>query len=271
MNGNHYSYSYQFETQDYKTLDYEEDSECVKETTPELIEDSTHQDSPVNRELVPKLPLSEQSSSQQSLHEQSNSSKPSKQSQSTKSSKQINYSKSSKDTSSFTVRIPIPPKSFFVSVGIIVLLLLLIECVIAISAAVYPNVTHRVRSKKDFDKLRDSVRFIRFPSDSCNEETFTDLSFSRFTALESVIIEDNCLRYVTSVEVSNLNHLKSIQIGRNAFSTLNSPSVLAMPLSVDKKGLFIKNCSSLNSIEIAPYSFSGYNFFSIESTFVMSC
>lgn len=145
--------------------------------------------------------------------------------------------------------------------GIVILLLLLIGGICLILQVTSGDKVFVVRSKKEFEKLKDSVRFIQVPSDSCNEREFTVVDFSRFTMLEGVVVENNCFKHVKKVQVTNLSCLKRLQIGRNAFSSQEFSS----SLSVENKEFVLKNCSSLMSIQIAPYSFSDYASFSIES------
>lgn len=121
-----------------------------------------------------------------------------------------------------------------------------------------------VHNKKEFDKLKDSVRFIQFPSDSCNEEEFTDLDFSRFSDLESVIVESRSLRHVRKVHFTDLSSLETIQISDNAFVLQDSLSVLSEPLNGNKE-VILRNCPVLNHVEIGVNSFSDYNVFSVES------
>lgn len=125
-----------------------------------------------------------------------------------------------------------------------------------------------VHNKKEFDKLKDSVRFIQFPSDSCNEEEFTDLDFSRFSDLESVVVESHSLRHVKRVHFIDLSSLEKIQISENAFTSQDSVSVLSVPLVVENKEVILRNCPLLNHVEIGVISFSDYNVFSVESSSV---
>lgn len=156
---------------------------------------------------------------------------------------------------------PIRWKPAHLILGLVILLLLLIGGISLILQVTNEEKIFIVRSKKEFEKLKNSVRFIQFPSDSCNEKEFTMIDFSRFAVLESVVVENNCFRHVKRVQVTNLNNLKRLQIGRNAFSSQSFPS----SLSVESKEFVVKNCSSLMIIQIAPYSFNDFFSFSIES------
>lgn len=163
------------------------------------------------------------------------------------------------------IKNPLHWKSVVFYLCVICVLLLLTGGIILIVKASNADNVYVVHSKKEFDKLKDSVRFVQFPPNSCNEDDFTSLDFSRFTKLENVVISNDCFSHVKKVNVANLNNLERLQIGRNAFSSQNGVSALGQPLNVDSKEIIINNCPSLSSIEIGPYAFSDYSSIIMES------
>ena len=58
-----------------------------------------------------------------------------------------------------------------------------------------------VTSQKEFDRLSKNTQHISFAKDSCNENTFTNLDFSRFNNLQSIEVGDNSLMYVKNVKI----------------------------------------------------------------------
>ena len=67
------------------------------------------------------------------------------------------------------------------------------------------------------------------------------LSFSEFSGLVSVVIDDDSLNNATLVTFISMNQLESITIGARSFTTAN--------------GLRIENCTKLESLKIGPQSF----------------
>ena len=78
------------------------------------------------------------------------------------------------------------------------------------------------------------------------------LSFSEFSSLVSVVIDDDSLNNVTFVTFSSMNQLESITICARSFTTSG--------------GLSIENCDKLESLKIKPHSFK-----KATSFIVMNC
>lgn len=161
---------------------------------------------------------------------------------------------------------PLHWKSLVFYLCVICVLLLLTGGIILIVQASNTDKVYVINSKKEFDKLKNSVRYVQFPANSCNEDDFTSLDFSRFTKLESVVVSNDCFKHVKKVTVANLNNLKRLQIGRNAFTSQSSVSILGQPLNVDSKEFVVKDCRSLSSVEMGPYAFSDYSSIDMESS-----
>ena len=82
---------------------------------------------------------------------------------------------------------------------------------------------------------------------------------SRFTFLEELIIGDDCFMNVDVFNIDGLNHLKSIKIGKNAFTHLKGGDIWNDDKANDESRSFsILNCIKLESIEIGWFSFSDY-------------
>ena len=122
-----------------------------------------------------------------------------------------------------------------------------------------------VTSQKEFDKLSKYSQHISFAKDSCNENTFTNLDFSRFSNLQSIEVGDNSLMYVKNVKIDGLSKLEKVNIGQNSFTEYRN----GYDSNSQNNSFVMKNCDSLKSLSIDRYSFSNYNSFIIESKSVV--
>ena len=122
-----------------------------------------------------------------------------------------------------------------------------------------------VTSQKEFDKLSKHTQHISFAKESCNENTFTNLDFSRFSNLRSIEVGDNSLMYVKNVKIDGLSKLEKVNIGQNSFTEYRNGHAS----NSQDNSFVMKNCDSLKSLSIDRYSFSDYNSFTIESKIVV--
>ena len=123
----------------------------------------------------------------------------------------------------------------------------------------HPNIissvlTANVHSVDELDALDSSTESIIVENNSCNDEDFTELDFSRFTNLKSLIVGDYCFKYVISMNVVGLDHLERIKIGRNSFRNLYGGGY----------SFSVKNCSRLRELKIGPSSFDEWQRIEIE-------
>ena len=75
----------------------------------------------------------------------------------------------------------------------------------------------------------------------------------KLNTVEEIIIGDNCFEKVNELVINGLNHLKSLKIGKNSFTTKRNDKA-----NDTSRSFHILNCSELESIEIGEYSFSDY-------------
>ena len=122
-----------------------------------------------------------------------------------------------------------------------------------------------VTSQKEFDKLSKHTQHISFAKESCNENTFTNLDFSRFSNLRSIEVGDNSLMYVKNVKIDGLSKLEKVNIGQNSFTEYRNGHAS----NSQDNSFVMKNCDSLKSLSIDRYSFSNYNSFIIESKIIV--
>ena len=117
-----------------------------------------------------------------------------------------------------------------------------------------PNLPFSQDNSSDyFNSLSLHSISIRIPRWTCNDTTFTDLDFSRFTFVVSIEIDNDCFGSVQSFTIDRLSHLKTIRIGKNSFT--QKKNYYGNDVS---KSFHILNCESLESFEIGENSFSDY-------------
>ena len=121
-----------------------------------------------------------------------------------------------------------------------------------------------VTSQKEFDELSKYTQHISFAKESCNENTFTNLDFSRFSNLQSIEVGDNSLMYVKNVKIDGLSKLEKVNIGQNSFTEYRN----GYASNSQDNNFIMKNCDSLKSLSVDRYSFSNYNSFIIESEII---
>ena len=95
---------------------------------------------------------------------------------------------------------------------------------------------------------------ILIPDWTCNDLNYTIFDFSQFTELEHLEIGSNSFKSVETFIIDGLNKLITLKIGENSFTQSYYTDGDHMI-----KSFHIKNCESLESIEIGGYSFSDYS------------
>ena len=91
-------------------------------------------------------------------------------------------------------------------------------------------------------------------SNICNSNNVTIFNITDYDSIVLVDISDNNLMYVNEFIIDGLNHLNSLCIGMNSFTTAKNS--FGNNLS---RSFSILNCDELESIEIGRYSFSDYS------------
>ena len=101
------------------------------------------------------------------------------------------------------------------------------------------------------------VTDLTISSNCCNDLNALDLN--RFKWLRSIEIGNDCFESVQTFQIDGLNRLKTIKIGKNSFTTMKSTDKWDKDEANNpSKSFRILNCESLESIEIAQYSFSDF-------------
>ena len=119
---------------------------------------------------------------------------------------------------------------------------------------VYPNLSSLISTLHNFDSLESfdsNIKSIHLPDRTCNDEEYFTLDFSRFILLEELEIGSNSFKFINKYITNGLNHLKSLKIGINSFTSLIGDNK-------SYRSFHILNCIELESIEIGRYSFCDY-------------
>ena len=95
---------------------------------------------------------------------------------------------------------------------------------------------------------------IILPDWLCNEMNYTTFDFSRFSDLEYLEIGSNSFGFVDTFVIDGLKNLTTLKIGGNSFTEIKNGAKYN-----SDKSFHIKNCESLELIEIDEYSFSDYS------------
>ena len=81
----------------------------------------------------------------------------------------------------------------------------------------------------------------------CDDYLNEVLDMSRFGELVELKIGSNCFNYVSTVSISRLEKLKSIEIGEKSFQNESA-----------NNQLMVKNCPALVSLKVGNQSFKGF-------------
>ena len=121
---------------------------------------------------------------------------------------------------------------------------------IDVNSALFPTEEHHI----DYiENIESSVSSVVIPHWTCNDASYTQFDFSRFTNLETLEIGDECFGSVEFFRIDGLRRLKSITIGINSFTKEKNDYG-----DDESKSFHILNCESLESIDIGEYSFSDF-------------
>ena len=95
---------------------------------------------------------------------------------------------------------------------------------------------------------------------ACPFDSVTAFDLSVYPRLKSVTIGDYGFEYVNVLNITGLNELESVVIGKNSF-TKKKDSYGNDP----NRHFYLKNCPKLKSLKMGRYSFSDYTVIEIEN------
>lgn len=107
-----------------------------------------------------------------------------------------------------------------------------------------------VQKKDSRNTIRNYYQIQQIVTNSWNNDSFNP---SVFQELESISIEDNCLRRINGFTVSDLRKLKKLSVGSNCCCICETTPTTARAVT-----LRISDCGCLESIVIGPKSFSDW-------------
>ena len=120
-----------------------------------------------------------------------------------------------------------------------------------------PNAT--VTSVDEFNALDSSVTAIVFDN-GVGEVDFTELDLTRFSQLRSLVVGDHSFSYVETVNITGLEELESIEIGKNSFTKYKNREGYD-----PERQFYLKDCPKLKSLKVGRFSFSDYAVIEIEN------
>lgn len=151
---------------------------------------------------------------------------------------------------------PSPKKNrrfVWILVSLVVVLVVLLGALLGLSNSHSDEVTI-LRSYKDYLSLKTDVKYLQIPSDSCNDDEFTEFTLSSFSLLKWIEIGDNSLVNVRHVSIQNMPQLTRLIIGAHSFS----PSLSMFGIESNGGSFVLKNCNMLEEVRIDILSFAAY-------------
>ena len=89
---------------------------------------------------------------------------------------------------------------------------------------------------------------------------FTELDLTRFSQLRSLVVGDHSFSYVETVNITGLEELESIEIGKNSFTKYKNREGYD-----PERQFYLKDCPKLKSLKVGRFSFSDYAVIEIEN------
>ena len=95
---------------------------------------------------------------------------------------------------------------------------------------------------------------------ACPFDSVTAFDLSVYPRLKSVTIGDYGFEYVNVLNITGLNELESVVIGKNSFTQCKNSAG-----NDPNRHFYLKNCPKLKSLKMGRYSFSDYTVIEIEN------
>ena len=123
------------------------------------------------------------------------------------------------------------------------------------SVTLQPDVHVVIHKSKQLNEMSMEVTSLVVGSNSCNE--LKELNLNEYKWLKSIEIKNYCFQNVNIFRIDGLKHLKSLKIGKNAFTLVRTGDNM-VKANNKSRSFSILNCDELKSIEIGEFSFSDY-------------
>lgn len=120
-------------------------------------------------------------------------------------------------------------------------------------------ITYTVETREDLINLNKSAKRLKIPSNSCNDEDFTEFHLSEFPKLKSIVVGENACKNVKSVVLSGLDKLERVEFGMNSFTQATNSYG-----KNSSRSFRISSCNKLKWVQFGRFSFSDFGTFSLE-------
>ena len=114
--------------------------------------------------------------------------------------------------------------------------------------------------KNNWDRMDRTVEVMNVSDNSWNGKNLTELDLSGFVKLRNIKVGDECFKNVKRVNICGLSELESVEIGMNSFTRKKNGADSGYSGS-----LYLKNCPKLKSLRMGRYAFSTYKVIGIEN------
>lgn len=128
-----------------------------------------------------------------------------------------------------------------------------------------------IRSFPDIDNLSTLTETLVVSDNALNELKSMDLSECR--KLQTLKIGSNCCKNVRFFRISRLRELQTIEIGSFSFTSLEKPTIPDNShdlVEQEHRTFEISFCPCVTSIKIDPFSFFEYNYFMLHCAFCLA-
>ena len=123
------------------------------------------------------------------------------------------------------------------------------------------NITRDLLFRVDSRNITKHFSSLVISSNEFNDPLISTFDLNGFVGLKSIIIGDECFRYVRTFSISNMILLESMTIGENSFTNFKNNHSIDLTRS-----FLISNCPRFISLTIGSHSFSDYSSFSLSRT-----
>ena len=125
-----------------------------------------------------------------------------------------------------------------------------------------PRITFNHLSKCVGSSITKDMTELVIRSNRCNDWIIKTMDLSEFTQLKSIVIGNECFKYVNKVKLIGLDQLERVVIGKNSFTKCKND----WPRSINpNRHFYLKNCERLRELKMGRYSFSDCSVCEIEN------
>ena len=150
----------------------------------------------------------------------------------------------------------------YVIPGLILAIVLYSISISFIVSKLQPRITFNHLSKCVGSSITKDMTELVIRSNRCNDWIIKTMDLSEFTQLKSIVIGNECFKYVNKVKLIGLDQLERVVIGKNSFTKCKND----WPRSINpNRHFYLKNCERLRELKMGRYSFSDCSVCEIEN------